>query len=135
MYTYPQCHEVPFSDLQQIRYLYLHFASVKKVNVHVSKHNLFKSRCLLYFLNIFFLWIYTLTSNNIPYGVRSDNLQFIFESPIICKIINILTNQITALNMYPVLIPQDLVGWSLIWWMNIDMTPYGMFVWLFHPCL
>jgi len=50
----------------------------------------------------------------------SGNLLFIFDHPIITRQLNILTNQTTALIVCSVLIPQDLVGPSLIGHLKIE---------------
>jgi hypothetical protein len=64
------------------------------------------------------------TSNNFPFGVMLGNLSIIFYRPIKCKTVNTSTNQTTALGMYLVFIPKDLVGslliarlkiWTLMW--------------------
>ena len=56
----------------------------------------------------------TLTSNNIPFGVMSCNISFIFECPIICKTVKYVYQLDTALGVYSVLISTDLVDSSLI---------------------
>jgi hypothetical protein len=57
-----------------------------------------------------------MTFNNIPFGVMSYNLSFLFDCPIICQTLNIWTNLITALGMYLVLIPKYFVSLLLIGW-------------------
>ena len=71
--------------------------------------NLSKIKCLLYLFFIFFSLALHLISNNILCGVKSGNLSFNFDPPIIARQLNR-----TTVSLCSVLTPQYLEGSSLI---------------------
>lgn len=87
------------------------------IPLSMVRYNLITIR---YLLDLFFLSLGgTLTSNN-SYGVMLGSLLFVYDCPIICKTVNILTNQTTPLGILTVIMPKDLVGSSLIDRFNIS---------------
>ena len=68
---------------------------------------------ILYCFLVIVSWNYFLCRCML-FGVMSYNLAFIFDCPIICKTVNILTNQTIDLCTFLFLIPRDLVGSLLI---------------------
>lgn len=99
-----------------ITHLYLN--KIKMLHLH----NLINIRSLLYLgfflLIVFFGDVLTCKYNDIPIGVMSAKLLFIFNSPITCET-DTYTNRTTALVVYSVLLPKYLVCWSLIGWLKI----------------
>jgi len=78
----------------------------------------------MFLLHLFFCFVVvdTLTSSKILFGVMSGTLSFIFDCPRqYARQLSILTNGIgiTALGVYLVLVPKDLVGSLLIGWLKI----------------